>query len=342
MIFLHFLSFASSIKGKNLAIITHSGCDVDAFASAAALYLALSKSAKSASILVPEHINLQAKELAKNLKIPYLIDHSDLSKFDAAIVVDTNSISMVGDFAPQLKSFKKPLLVIDHHDISNDAIAKGSDLILRKDAVSSSEIIYDLFKAGEIKITQEIATFIACGIITDSAGFLIADHETFGIMAEVMKISQKDYYQIISLFKIKENISEKIAKLKAAKRSHIYNSFDHLLVDAEVGAHESDAAVALIILGADVAFAGNEDRGNIQISSRVSNEFMKKYNFDVTRDVFRPLQEEFSGTFGGHPGAAGYKGSDVLLETALKKCIVLTHNFLIEKMKKTSPLKEYE
>jgi hypothetical protein len=161
-------------------------------------------------------------------------------------------------------------------------------------------------------------------------------------MADLMQRSGKDYSEIISLFKVKEGISEKIAKLKAAKRSRIYNSFEHLLASAEIGSHESDAAMALIILGADVSFAGSEDKGNLQLSARVSNSFLKKYNFDVARDVFRPVQREFSGTFGGHPGAAGYKGSDVLLETALKKCIVLTHNFLIEKMKKTAPLKEYE
>jgi nanoRNase/pAp phosphatase (c-di-AMP/oligoRNAs hydrolase) len=331
--------FLSKTKaGSKLLIVTHFGADVDAIAAAAALFFALRKRFKI-EIAVPDHIGLQAKAFAQNIGIKYSIAPSNISSFDALIIVDLNSFKMLGKMAQQVKAFRKPVLLIDHHEKSREKIASPGLAIVSSEFVSTTELIFDLLKQNKIPLGRQSAASIAAGIITDSAGFLVADHETFGIMAEVLKKSGMPFSGLLSLFQVAEDASEKIAKLKAARRVRIFRLGDFIAVSTTVGCFEADAATILVKIGADIAFAGSEEKG-VRISGRASNNFIKKTGFDLAKDVFEKLPGFFGGNGGGHAGAAAYNSDSGGIEAALQKCIALSFDFLKAKGK-AAEIREY-
>lgn len=325
------------LRGKKVLVLTHAGADVDAFASAASLSLSLGKNSK---IGVPDHLNLNAKALAKNTSTNYSINPK-ISDFDAIIAVDFNGYEMLGSMKSEIKNFKNPIYVIDHHEKSKNPLNFKKDSILDKNAVSTTEIIYRIFKGQKITIHKETAIFIACGIITDSAHFLAADSEVFRIMAEMLDKSKMSFSEIAEIYKVKEDVGGKIAKLKAAKRARIYKISDIIVATTNIGSFEADAATALIRLGADIAFAGDFEKGALKISGRANNNFVKKSGFDLAKDIFMPLGVYFKGEGGGHPAAAAFNGTSEDFEEPISKCLLLTQKFFLKK-NKSAEIKEYD
>ncbi len=334
-------SIFSFIKNRRVLLLTHAGADVDAISSCASIYFAFRDKAKI-TIAVPEHINLNAKALAKNLGIPYKMNPAEISDFDFLIILDLNSFSMLGYLKDKVKGFNKPIALIDHHTKSGDKIASPEFTIIREGAVSTTELIYELFKKEKINLTPKISKCIAAGIATDSANFLVADRKTFRIMAEVLHSSGMGYAELLSLSRIKVDISKKIAVLKAAKRSKIYSAFNKIIVTADVGAYEADAASTLVKLGADIAFAADEEEGKILVSARADNQFIKETGFSLPRDIFSKLEKEFNGSGGGHSAAAGFNGRGKGTERILNRSIHLSYDFLKNRFKNKKPgLKKY-
>jgi nanoRNase/pAp phosphatase (c-di-AMP/oligoRNAs hydrolase) len=327
-------SFFSNLPKKTL-VLTHAGADIDAIASAGALhYLFKNK----ISIGIPEHLNLNAKQLAEKMEIPFQLN-PDLNEFNALILIDFNSSSQIGKLAFQLKNYSGLIALIDHHTESGEKLAEKKMSLIDSNAVSTTELIYKLIKSLKKKIPSNVAVLLAAGIYTDSAGFYASNKNTFQIFAELMNISNKSFPELISLISIETDFSEKIAKLKAAKRLKIFKSGEFLLVSTQVGSFQSNAAATMLRLGADAAFAGDIEKGLLLVSGRANNLLLNK-GFDLAKHVFEPLQNHFNGNGGGHAGAAAFNGKARAIEPVLQKCIELTHEF-IAKNKKTE-LKEYE
>ncbi len=320
-------SFLASCSGKPVMILTHAGADVDALGSAGALYFSLRKKSKPA-IGIPEHLSLNAKKLASNLGIPYTLNPPNLNEYERLIVVDLNSGSMLGRLARDVKGFRGSVLVIDHHDRSGEKIAGSEIDFIDESSVSSAELVYSLLKKARIPIPANAATCIAAGIITDSANFLVADSNTFLVMADVMERSKKTYVDIISLFSLERDISEKIAALKAAKRCRIFGSAGRVITTTDVGAFEAGAATMLVKIGADVAFAGYIENSEAKISARANNSFVRHSGFDLPKHVFKRLSAEVQGSGGGHAAAAAFNSKADSIEPLLEKCAKFTHEFL--------------
>ena len=331
------VSFFPSLSGKIL-LLTHAGADVDAVASAAALFLALKKKHR-VEIGIPEHLNLTAKAFASNMKISYKINPK-LAGFDTVVLVDFNTWEMTGRLSPQLKSFKGKIYALDHHTIIGRSIAPAANSVIKENAVSTTEIIYELFNEEKIEITPDIASCIAAGIVTDSAHFLVADAKAFHIMADVLEKSGRTFSGIVGLFRVKMDFSKKVAKLKAAKRARIFKIGEKIVVTADIGAYEADAATTLTRIGADVAFAGDLEKGELRISGRATSGFVKETDFDLAKDVFLPLEKTVDGAGGGHAGAAAFNGKAKNLEDVLQKCVSLVEAFLKKRNPKVQ-LKEY-
>ena len=329
----------SSLKGKKIALITHSGADVDAICAAASLHAFLKKKNR-ASILVPEHISVTAKTLAKNLKIPYSLAQSQsLKKFDTLFLIDFNDIKMAGCLANEIKRFKGSIFLLDHHRPAKKKIAPSKNTLADQNAVASCELVLDLFKKIHVRLDKKTAACLAAGLVTDSAYFLTANAKTFSMMSYCLKSSGKTFSSITSLFSVKQSFDEKIAKLKAAKRARIFLVSNYIAVISDVGAFESDAASALVKVGADIAFAGDSDEGKLRISGRASQHVTKKAGFDLAKHVFQKLPKTFPGSGGGHAGAAGFNGKGNNIQAALQECINLTTAFF--KKRKGFLFKEY-
>ncbi len=333
-----FSSFSSFFK-KKVLFLTHSGCDIDALASAAAIYFSLSKKIKI-TIGIPDHMNLQANKLAKNLEIPFAIN-PQFSGFDAVVCLDFNESAMLGSMREKFLEFRGVKYLIDHHRSGKEKITRANNTCSRKDAISTTEIVHDMLKATKVKIPKKAYECIAAGIISDSASFTIADHETFYIMAEVMQKANAPYSTILSRFSVGRDFSEKVACLKAAKRCRIFRSGETVIAISDIGAFEASAAGALVRAGADVAICGYSEKGEIRISGRVNNYWMRENGFDLARDCFVRLGSFFDGNGGGHPGAAGFNGKGNSVEAHLLKCVDLVHDFGVRKNNLTGPVKEY-
>lgn len=329
------LSNFSPLYKKNVLLLTHSGCDVDSLASAAAIHFSLAGKTRT-TIGVPEHLNASAKALAKNLGIPYTLNPS-LAAFDSVLCLDFNESAMLGALEKDFLAFKGEKFLIDHHSPKKNRIAPAKNSLVVKDAVSTTEIVYGLLKASKLKIPKKALVCIAAGIITDSSSFIIADHETFSIMAEVMRSAKTPYREIVSLFRVDLDISKKIAALKAAKRVRVFRSGETLIAASDIGAFEADSAATLVRIGADVAFCGDAENGAIRVSGRANNKWLARNKFDLSK-IFVELEQHFPGTGGGHAGAAGFNGKGQEIWPVLLKCIELVH----QKIGGTEQLKEYK
>ena len=328
-----------SFKGKNIALITHSGCDVDAICAAAALFFCLQKKNR-ARILVPDHISLPAKALAKKLNIAYTVPQSSsLNKFNCLFLVDFNDLKMAGSLAGEISAFKGEIFLIDHHRPAKEKIAGKKNSLVDQNAVASCELAFDWLKKSNCAINKTASTCIVAGLITDSAFFTTANSKTFAILSEALEKSNLSFSAITSLFSVRQTFDEKIAKLKAAKRARIFLISNYIAVASDVGAFESDAASALVRIGADIAFVGDTENGKLRISGRASQAVVKKAGFDLAKNVFQKLPSDFSGSGGGHAGAAGFTGKGKDINAALTKCISLSRNFF--KKKKGYRFKEY-
>lgn len=317
----------SSLKRKKILLATHTGCDVDAICAAGSLLFALRKRNRAA-IFVPEHISLPAKKIAKRLQIPYkIVQQPSLKQFNCLFLVDFNDLKMAGPLAKEIKHFKGQLFLIDHHQPARKKIASSQNSLVQPKAVASCELAFDWLKKSHIKLDRKTAACLAAGIVTDSAYFLTANSKTFSMMSELLQKSGKSFSAILSLFSVKQSFDEKIAKLKAAKRSRIFLISNYIVATADVGAFEADAASALVKIGADISFVGDSEEGKLRISGRASQKAVKKAGFDLAKHVFQKLPESFQGSGGGHAGAAGFNGKGNDISAALMKCIQLTKKF---------------
>lgn len=322
--------FLHSLKGKKIIIMPHAGADVDAIASAGALFLALKKKFKP-KIIVPEHISLDAKALAEKLSIPFEVNTDKIDSFDGIILVDLNSEEMLGSMKEAVLSSKKPVFLIDHHLKPKKLFILENFSLINENRVSSTEIVFELLKENNFPIDSKISSLLACGIITDSAGFTVADPKTFFVMSLLLKKSKRSFFELKQLFFVPMDESQRIAKLKAAKRLNMLKLGKHLIVTTKVGSFEADAASALIRLGASLAFAGNSDKGRIRISARANNSFVNETGIDLVKDVLSGIEKEFKGNSGGHRAAAAFNGKGKEIDTPLKRCIELTENYFKKK-----------
>ncbi|VVC00013.1 DHH family protein [uncultured archaeon] len=333
---------------KRVLLLTHSGCDVDSLGSAAAIHFSL-KGKSTTAIGVPEHINTSAKALAQKLEIPYEINPS-LDGYDAVVCLDFNELGMLGPLREGFLAFSGEKFLVDHHEekgVKNGnageketALAPEKNSLVHTKAVSTTEIVYGLLKASKIKPPKKALAAIACGIITDSSSFLIADHETFAIMSEVMRNAAMPYREIASLFRLDPDLSQKVAQLKSARRCRIFRAGDSIVALADVSAFEADAASTLVRIGADVAFCGDADGGRTRVSARANSNWVAKTRFDLTKHVFGKLGEFFPGSGGGHAGAAAFNGKGKDIWPVLLKCAELANEFLCSE--KQGELKEYK
>ncbi len=333
-----FPSLLESLKGKEVLLLTHRGADVDAVSASGMLYFALRNS--NACIGVPEHINQSAEKLASELSIPFELN-PEPKEFNSVIVLDLNSWKMLGSTAEKLKSFSGEIFLIDHHSPSDDCIASKENTLIEEKAASTTEILFKLFKEQGIPISKEMAILAAAGIITDSAHFSYASRDTFIIMAEALEIAGISYNKIVGLFFVERDLSETIARLKAAKRCRIFRIGSFVIATSDIGAFEAQAASSFLRLGADVAFVGAAEAGEVMVSGRASQRVLE-FGLDLVEDVFEPLSARFCGEGGGHTAAAAFNGKADSLDEVLQECVSLVAEKIRKKSNEKVQLREYK
>jgi phosphoesterase RecJ-like protein len=128
--------------------------------------------------------------------------------------------------------------------------------------------------------------------------------------------------ETLSLLSLPMDFSERVARLKASRRTRLFKVGEWIIALSHVSAYQASAARAMIELGAHVAAVAGEKGGNLEISLRSSLEFYKKTDVHLGKDVAKQLGEYLHGMGGGHATAAGVNGQGDI-DIGLKRCLWL-------------------
>lgn len=165
---------------NNIVLLCHNNPDGDAIGSTLSMYYILTKLGKEVDMIIkdaPKRFDFL--EGYKNIK------EDSNKKYNVAIILDTASIDRVNDPSSILSKVEKKY-VIDHH-ISNTHY--GDENYIKK-YPSCCQVVYDIAKKLNIKITKELGEALTVGLLTDTGGFSHQDvlPSTFAMAEDLSKI----------------------------------------------------------------------------------------------------------------------------------------------------------
>ncbi|MGC8816469.1 MAG: DHH family phosphoesterase [Candidatus Hadarchaeum sp.] len=310
-----FLIQAAS-SGQRIVVLCHRNADPDAVASAVVLAEAMAglggrvkaAAADDLAAISEAVLNSFSRKIGVNPELD----------FDLAIFVDTSSFGHLGEFGQKLKDSGIPFAVIDHHKPVEEMRQLAKFYYVREDITSESELIYRILTEMGVKLTPDQASLLLVGVISDTGHFRFANPDTFAVVEGLLKAGA-DYNRALDLLKPPDDLSRRVAMLKAAGRSELQRINGRLIVFSDLGSFEGDAAGMLVRIGADVAFVGSEEKGEFRVSGRASPEFLKETGLHLG-EMMEELGKQFNGSGGGHAGAASVTGKGSFEE--VKKQIV--------------------
>ncbi|MBQ8001762.1 MAG: bifunctional oligoribonuclease/PAP phosphatase NrnA [Ruminococcus sp.] len=185
---------ADILKEKdNIEILTHHYPDGDTLGSAYALCLMLQSLGKHARVITSGTVARKYDFLKKGV---------EMQSFEREFVVsvDVAAASLLGENQAEYEDIID--LCIDHHG-TNSISAKNS--YVDANAAAASEIIYELSKAMDIELTQDMASCIYTGISTDTGCFRYSNTTpcTMLIASELMAVTPNWHQINTEMFEVK-------------------------------------------------------------------------------------------------------------------------------------------
>jgi nanoRNase/pAp phosphatase (c-di-AMP/oligoRNAs hydrolase) len=295
-------------KGKSVLILTHHNADPDAIGSAIALSEAFGQFGATARIGTVESVSTLSRKIldavGKDVEIDPKLDS------DILFLVDTSSPGQLSYFGEKVLESKSEKIILDHHSVQKDLAIKADHSFINPDACSSAEIVFELLKKGKIELSKDTAFPLLLGMITDTAHLRYASSETFKTIAEILEKYDFSYEKALDLLSTTPDISESIARLKAAQRLEMTRVGDFLVATSQIRSFEASAARAFIRLGADIAIVVAERENEVRISMRSKTAFAQKTGIHLGNDLAPELAKIIEGTGSGHVTAAGVNGKN--------------------------------
>jgi phosphoesterase RecJ-like protein len=151
------------IKQRRRFLVTsHARPDGDAIGSTLALAQVLRKMGKSADVVLRDAVPVIYKPLPQADTI--LHSSRGNGEYDAAIILECDSIQRT-----RLEGLENQFLInIDHH-VSSKRFAHVN--WIDSTAAATTELIFRLAQAAQVKLTPEIATCLYAGLLTDTGAF---------------------------------------------------------------------------------------------------------------------------------------------------------------------------
>lgn len=162
------------ILAKNVFVIGHNNIDLDAFGAMIGIALICKKFRKQTFAIIDDDTLEESMNEALKLKPNWLKINKTkkvkqhISSKSLLIIVDTNKEQLVS-LKDELKSFKK-IIIIDHHKTNEDTI-KTPYLFIDNNASSTCEVMTELIKMFNIKISKKDANLLLAGIVLDTNHF---------------------------------------------------------------------------------------------------------------------------------------------------------------------------
>jgi nanoRNase/pAp phosphatase (c-di-AMP/oligoRNAs hydrolase) len=301
--------------------LCHRNADPDAIGSAFAL-----KEAIGGTVGVIDGCDRVASLLAKHLNIEYIIN--PVNNYDLVVVIDTSTLGQLNGF--QLNNYG----VVDHH--ATTALNENALFYIRRNRSSTAEIILGILKSIGAPIMRRVAFALMAGIITDTGNFKHANSDSFKAIAELIELSGIEYGEVIDVISsVPQDVSMRIAFLKAGQRAVIERSDELIIVTTQVSSFSGAAASNLISTGADVAFVASKKEGVVKVTARARKSAINE-GVNLAR-IMEDISKKYNGTGGGHEGAAGMDvGGDT--EVILSDCVGYIKNSLMKHGPQNSPV----
>jgi len=291
--------------GTSIVVTAHRNADPDALASAIAMRECVCKLGYDARLLLPEGMSQPTKRLVREVLgvEPEEVEDESPEESAAAIVVDTASFEQLGKLAEFVRNIDL-LVVIDHHE-SNKLVEKASIAIHWPQARATSEIVYmSVEKVLGIELEKTTRTLLLAGIIYDTRHFVMANSTTLRVAADLMDVGANKDRALKALQSPSMEAPERIARLKAAQRMHVFRANDYLVTVTRVGAYEASVARALLDLGADIAIVLAERGAETRVIGRLKKHIVERLNISLGA-IMEELARLLGGGGGGHQQAAG-------------------------------------
>ncbi|MFH2112624.1 MAG: DHH family phosphoesterase [Candidatus Bathyarchaeota archaeon] len=289
--------------GARVVILGHHNADPDVIGAAQGIreLVTTLRPESSVQVFLPDDVSSLSKSLAASLGVE-IEEKVTLSDPDTFIVVDTGSLSQLGPYEKVIKETRGKVVFIDHH-LQRPELREVCLSILEPEASSTSEIVYWILRHHDIKPSHVTASALLSGMAFDSKHFSIGGPSLFRAASELLEI-------VGDVAHVKERLvqpmsySEKVARLKASQRAEIVSIGEWVAAFSVLGSFQSSGARAMVSLGADVAAVVGEDKGELRVSLRSTNELRNRTGFHLG-DLAAQLGAEFDGSGSGHPTAAG-------------------------------------
>ncbi len=322
MSFTEITDLLKKIDAKFVLLLCHHNADPDAVCSAYA-FAGLLKTVNpniEIEIGASQGISRLTKHLLQYLPIEVKTT-PNVDRADAIVLLDTNTVQQLENLAEKVKNSKAPVIVIDHHASHPDTEHLAKISVTNEESSSTCEIVYDFYKQMNLKPGENEAKALFLGISFDTRHFVLANSTTLKNIAELIDVGV-NVQETLAMLSLPMEFSERVARLKASRRTRLFKVGDWIIALTHVSAYEASAARALVELGAHVAAVAGSKNQRIEISLRSSLDFNKKTGVHLGRDVAKPLGEYLHGMGGGHATAAGVNGEGDV-ELGLKRCIAL-------------------
>lgn len=293
-------------SADDLVIVQADNPDSDSLASALAMEHILGDLGKKIHLYCGVDIPSYLRHMKGSDRVRHELPH----KFDASIIVDTSSDSLLGQLAKNgQKSWlaSKPSIVLDHH--ATEPTIKFAKIICNHPAAATGEVIFELSQQLGWSLSPEAKKLLAMAIMGDSLGLTSesTSARTIHIVAELVeggvslteleaarrssmrRESELVHYKGLLLQRVEFHYDEKIATItipweEIEKYSPLYNPPMLVLDDMRL-AKNTEVAVAFKLY----------NDGKITVKIRCN------YGYGIADK----LAEHFGG--GGHPYAAGFK-----------------------------------
>ena len=292
-------------RDQKILVLCHHNADPDAAASSLVLAEALVKLGGTAQAGAADDISSLAQSLLKAFGKELAVNPP--LEQDLVVMVDTSSFAHLGDFGKKVQESGKRIAVMDHHRPVEEMKKLASFYLVQEDFPSESELVLKLLAELGVKPSPEQASLLFAGIVSDTAHFRLAKPETFMAINALLEAGA-DYVKIMETMRQPEDVSKRVAMLKAAGRSEIQRVQGKMVVFSELGSFEGDAAGMFLRIGADIAFVGSEEKGKVRVSGRARPEIVGREGLHLG-ELMEELAKHMGGSGGGHPGAASGNGS---------------------------------
>lgn len=171
----------SLAKAESVLVLSHVEPDGDAIASLAATGLALAQRGKRFALVCDDGLPERFQFLPMTDRISAAPQPG--AAFDLIIALDAGDTSRLGNAFASLPAPLPTVINIDHH-ITNTRF--GAINLIQPEATATTEILFELFSALNVPLSEPLAVCLLSGLVTDTLGF-----RTAGVSGHTLRIASQ-------------------------------------------------------------------------------------------------------------------------------------------------------